>query len=125
LLPLRFPKVWSVLGWLLVAGVIIGSLAPGNSLPDLSVNDKLQHASAYGLLMVWFAGLYRRGLYPLIGAVLLALGVGLDLLQGLTPTRSLDPYDIAANFIGISVGFALSVWLLGGWCQRVEQRLLS
>ena len=114
-----------MLGWLLVLGVIVGSLLPGPSLPDVAFNDKLQHAGAYCLLMVWFAGLYRHGLYPLIAAGLFALGLGLDLLQGLTSTRSLELTDIAADLAGIAVGFAISQWLLGGWCQRLEQRLLS
>jgi len=125
LLPLRFPKWWSGLGWLLVVGVIVGSLLPGSALPDVSVNDKVEHAGAYCLLMVWFAGLYPRRLYLLIAAVLLALGIGLDLLQGLTRTRSLEVYDILADLVGIVIGCGLSIWLLGGWCQRLEQRLLS
>ena len=75
--------------------------------------------------MVWFAGFYRRALYPAIAAVLLALGIGLDLLQRLTETRSFDWYDIAMNCAGVAAGLALSLLLLGGWCQRVEQRLLS
>jgi glycopeptide antibiotics resistance protein len=57
--------------------------------------------------------------------VLLALGFGLDLLQRLTETRSFDWRDVAMNCAGVAAGFVLSWWLLGGWCQRVEQRLLS
>ena len=75
--------------------------------------------------MVWFAGFCRRGLYPAIAGVLLALGIGLDLLQRLTETRSFEWYDIAMNCTGVIVGLVLSLLLLGGWCQRVEQRLLS
>ena len=68
--------LWSVLGWMLVAGVIVGSLIPGQALEVVDVSDKVMHAGAYLLLMIWFAGFYRRSLYPLIAAVLLALGVG-------------------------------------------------
>jgi hypothetical protein len=126
LLPLRYPKVWSALGWLLVVGVIFGSLLPGGSLPmTLGVHDKLQHAAAYGFLTVWFTGFYRRGLYFFIGVGLFALGVALDLLQSLTATRSLDWYDVVANFAGIATGLVVALWFLGGWCQRLEQRLLS
>jgi VanZ family protein len=124
-LPLRFPKVWSVLGWLLVLGVIVGSLMPGRAMPDVSLNDKLQHASVYLLLMLWFAGFYARRFYLAIAIVLCALGIGLDLLQGLTATRSFELYDIMADLVGIGIGFGLAVAFLGGWCQRVEQRLLS
>jgi hypothetical protein len=127
LLPLRLPMLWSVLGWVLVAGVIVGSLIPGQALQavNLSVSDKVMHSGAYLLLMIWFAGFYRRSLYPMIAAVLLALGLTLDLLQGLTQTRSFDWFDVAMNCAGIAAGLALSLLLLGGWCEWVERRLLS
>lgn len=125
MLPLRFPKLWSALGWLLVASVIVGSLIPGPALQAVNVDDKVMHGAAYFVLMVWFAGFYTRTVYPLIAAVLLLLGIGLDVLQGLTETRSFDWYDVAMNGAGVLVGLAASLFLLGGWCQRVEQRLLS
>jgi hypothetical protein len=126
LLPLQFPKFWSALGWLLVASVAIGSLIPGPMLEKVAaVDDKIMHAGAYFVLMIWFAGFYRRAVYPVIAAVLLALGIGLDLLQRLTETRSFDWYDIGMNCAGVLIGLALSLSLIGGWCQRVEQRLLS
>lgn len=91
----------------------------------MHVSDKLLHASSYFLLMVWFAGFCRRKLYLTIAIGLLALGIGLDALQLLTDTRSFDWYDVAMNSFGVVAGFALSLLLLGGWCQRVEERLLS
>jgi hypothetical protein len=124
-LPLRYPKFWAAVGWLLVAGVVIGSLMPGPNVPSLGLSDKVMHAGAYFTLMVWFAGFYRRGVYPLIAGVLIALGVGLDLLQRLTETRSFDWYDVAMNCAGVAVGLILSRLLVGGWSQRLEQRLLS
>lgn len=125
MLPLRFPRLWSALGWLLVASVIVGSLIPGQALQVVNANDKVMHAGAYFVLMVWFAGFYRHAAYPLIATVLLALGLALDLLQLLTDTRSFDWYDVIFNSAGVIAGFVLSTLVLGGWCQRVEQRLLS
>jgi hypothetical protein len=127
LLSLAYPRLWSAVGWLLVAGVIAGSLLPGPAVAELtfSVNDKVMHSSAYCLLMLWFSGLDRRSGYWGIGAVLLALGVGLDLLQGLTRTRSVDWRDMVANASGIAVGLILARYVVGGWCQRLERRLLS
>ncbi len=127
MLPLRFPKLWSTVGWLLLAGVIVGSLIPGPTLHDIGLDfsDKLMHAGAYFTLMVWFAGLYRRELYPMIAAVLLALGMSLDVLQMFTETRSFDWFDVGMNAAGVGIGLALSALLIGGWCLRVEQRLLS
>ena len=124
MLPLRFPKLWSALGWLLVVGVVVGSLLPGGAMPG-AIDDKVLHAGTYAFLMLWFSGLYRRGLYAAIAVALLALGIALDMLQGLTRTRSFDWEDIAANLAGIVVGCTLAFALVGGWCQRIERRLLS
>jgi VanZ family protein len=124
-LPLRFPMFWSTLGWALVAVVVIGSLVPGKIVAAMHVSDKIMHAGAYAVLMVWFSGFYRHAMYPVIATVLIALGLTLDLLQLLTPTRTFDLNDVLMNSAGVVVGFLLSTVVLGGWCQRVEQRLLS
>jgi VanZ family protein len=124
-LPLRYPMLWSALGWLLVAAVVVGSLMPGEVVAAMHVSDKIMHAGAYGVLMVWFSGFYRHTVYPIIATVLIALGLTLDLLQLLTPSRTFDLNDVLMNSAGVVVGFVLSTVLLGGWCQRVEQRLLS
>jgi VanZ family protein len=113
------------LGWLLVLGVIVGSLVPGQMLRAITVSDKIMHAGSYFVLMVWFAGLYRRTRHPLIAAVLLALGIALDLLQGTTKTRTFDLLDIAADAAGILAGLLLSVWFLEGWCRRVERLIAA
>lgn len=125
MLPLRFPLLWSALGWALVAAVVIGSLVPGEVVSAVHVSDKVMHAGAYGVLMVWFAGFYKHAAYPVIAIVLIVLGLTLDLLQLLTPTRTFDLNDVLMNSAGVVVGFLLATVLLGGWCQRVEQRLLS
>ncbi|HET7925570.1 MAG TPA: VanZ family protein [Rhodanobacteraceae bacterium] len=125
MLPLRFPKLWTAVAWLLTAGVIVGSLLPNDVVAAIHIRDKVLHAGSYFVLMVSFAGLYRRGLYPLLAVLLVVLGVSLDLLQLLTETRSFDWKDVAMNTAGIAAGLVLSWSLLGGWCQRIEQRLLS
>ncbi|HEY8521187.1 MAG TPA: VanZ family protein [Gammaproteobacteria bacterium] len=125
MLELRYPWVWLVLGWALVAAVCVGSLVPGRVLQGVSISDKLMHAGSYCLLMVWFAGVYRRKVHWLIALTLFLLGLGLDLLQLGTATRSFDLLDVGANAGGVLLGLALSLWLLGGWCQRVERRWLA
>lgn len=126
MLPLRYSRFWAATGWLLIAGVIVGSLIPGSAVPTVGgLNDKAMHASAYFTLMVWFSGFCRRSLYPVVAAVLVALGIGLDLLQQLTETRLFELHDVAMNCTGVALGLVASLLLLGGWCQRLEQRLLS
>ena len=107
----------------MVAAVCLGSLLPGNSLPSVRVEDKLLHAGAYFLLMIWFCGLYEKRRHVLVAAVLVLLGLSLDLLQGMVSSRSFEIMDVAANAVGILIAWVLAAWLLGGWCQRVERLL--
>lgn len=125
MLRLRYPWLWSFLGWSLVVAVLVGSLMPGDLVGDYRISDKLVHAGSYFLLMVWFAGLYPRRLHVLIALVLFALGVAIELLQGAIASRSFDPMDVVANTAGILLGLGLSLWLLAGWCQRMERRWLT
>ena len=124
MLPLRYPRFWLSLGWLLVLGVIVGSLLPGPIIREITppINDKVEHFTAYFVLMAWFAGLYPRSKHVLVAVALVALGTALDILQGTaTQTRSFELLDIAADAVGIVVALVLSAWLLEGWCLRVER----
>ncbi|HMB73866.1 MAG TPA: VanZ family protein [Gammaproteobacteria bacterium] len=124
MLPLRYPWVWWLLGWLLVVGVIAGSLVPGDMLSGISVGDKILHAGSYFALMIWFSGLYRRERHIFIVLFLFVLGFALDYVQGSLLSRSFDIGDVAANTGGILIGFLLARYVLEGWCRRVEQLLL-
>jgi VanZ family protein len=124
MLSLRYPYVWLALGWMLVIGVIVGSLLPAPILREITpaVNDKIEHFSAYFVLMMWFGGLYPRAKHLSVAGALLFLGIALDVLQGVaTTTRTFDLFDIAADAVGILVALVLSFWLLEGWCQRLER----
>lgn len=121
---LRFPWAWRLAGWVLILAVVAGSLMPGDSVPSVGSNDKLLHAASYFLLMVWFAGLYRRSRHLWIAAGLVVLGAILDGLQALTSTRYFEVHDIAANASGVLVALVLSYWVLEGWCQRMERWLV-
>lgn len=126
MLPLKYPWFWAAVGWLLVGGVVVGSLVPGPSLRGVDfVGDKWLHAASYGLLMLWFGGLYPRRRHAVIALGLFAFGCVLDALQGVTETRSFDLRDIAANGSGILIGLVLTATLLEGWCQRLERRVLA
>ena len=113
------------MGWLLVAGVVFGSLLPNVWVPDFRSSDKLLHAGSYLILMLWFSGLYRRGRHLAIALLLFVLGLCLDVSQSLSPYRSFDWRDVAANGGGILLGLLLSRFLFEGWCRRVEQLFIS
>jgi VanZ family protein len=124
-LSLRYPWVWWSVGWLLVAGVAVGSLVPSSFVDDVSIRDKPLHAMAYLALTLWFAGLYRRERHWILAALIFAFGFALDVAQSGTATRSFDLADVAANAGGILVGLVLAWFLFAGWCQRVEQLVFS
>ena len=87
------------LGWGWAAAIVWLSLTPSPPQVDVDYGDKLGHFGAYGLLMFWFALLYlelaasARG--TLIGFI--AMGIGLEFLQGMLGYRSFDVHDMAAN----------------------------
>ena len=122
LLALRHPRLWLVCGWLLIVGAFIANLMPQHDLPRLGgISDKLEHIVGYGVLALWFAGIYPRTRYPAIGVALLAMGILIEGLQGAMHLgRQADLRDVYANSIGILCGLALALIWLGGWAMRVE-----
>lgn len=125
MLNLRYPLLWWVPGCLLLASVALGSLLPGDVVPHFPIRDKLVHLATYGLLMLWFSGMVERRRLWLIALFLLVLGFVLDSAQSLTPSRSFELADVAANATGILISLVLAYFLLAGWCQRVEKLMFS
>lgn len=122
LLALRHPRLWLVSGWILVAVAVLVSIVPPSELPKMGgISDKLEHAVAYSALALWFAGIYPKSRYPLIGVGLLVMGIVIEGLQGaMNLGRQADMRDVYANTLGIVSGLLLALIWLGGWAQRVE-----
>lgn len=96
-------------GWLYAAAIVFLSLTPKPPDPGFAYGDKLGHLLAYGLLMFWFCFLYRYRYTRLaygIGWVL--LGIALEFAQGATGDRSFEIADMAANSLGVLVGWGLA-----------------
>jgi VanZ family protein len=122
LLSLRHPRLWLVLGWILVALAVIVSLVPSHDLPSLGgISDKWEHVVGYAGLTLWFAGIYPKARYPMIGVALLVMGIVIEGLQGAMKLgREADLRDVYANVVGIVCGLTLAFAWLGGWAQRLE-----
>jgi VanZ family protein len=122
LLALRHPRLWLVSGWILIVLATIASIVPSEELPKLGgVSDKIEHVAGYAVLALWFAGIYPRSRYPLIGVGLLVMGIVIEGLQGAMKLgRQADLHDVYANAIGVVCGLMLALAWLGGWAQRVE-----
>jgi VanZ family protein len=70
-------------------------------------SDKIGHLLAYGSLMLWFSLLYRSLPARLAyGAGFVALGVVLEFVQGTLGYRSFEVADMAANTLGVLLGWA-------------------
>jgi glycopeptide antibiotics resistance protein len=58
---------------------------------------------AYALLMFWFCQLYLNKI--LYGAGFIAMGVALEVLQGMSGLRSYEMLDMLANAAGVILGW--------------------
>jgi len=114
---MRLKKMLDLVPKLALAGAVICalviavlSLLPGNDLPSQTLNDKLNHFIAYGVLM----GLVvlARGRMALIAAMglVIAYGLALEGLQGVMPYgRSASWLDVLANTGGVLIGAVLGL----------------
>jgi VanZ family protein len=98
--------------WLIaVLVVIVGSLLPGNSLPiemlgRLQISDKIEHLVAYAALG-FLPSVHERwkvAAVMLLAAV--AMGVGLEFGQLLSPGRQFEIADMLADALGVCFGLA-------------------
>jgi hypothetical protein len=114
-------RLWLGLGSALAVAVIVSSLVPGG-VPGLGLGlDKLAHASAYFVLMVWFAGLQPRRLWGRLALALIGLGLVLEVAQGaMHMHRVADARDLLANAVGVALGALLAAAGLARWPYRLE-----
>ena len=115
-------RILLVIGWILIAATVYGSLAP--DLPSLGFNigDKARHFLGYFILMLWFSGLYPRERHLLLGVAFLFMGAALELVQGaLTTTRDMDLGDLGMNALGIATAFQLARVGLGNWARQLDR----
>jgi len=86
--------------------------------------DKLGHLLGYGVLMFWFCQLYAARRARMAYAVgFAALGVGLELAQHSLGYRTYEPFDMAANALGVALGWAAALASGGRLLARLEATL--
>jgi VanZ family protein len=120
---LKHRRLWLVLGWVLVAATIYLSLIPNPPEPvSFPGFDKVEHFIIYGALMFWFGQIYT---YPrqrvVVAALLVVLGVGIEFVQGMTGYRSFEYADMAADTIGVILGWIASRGPFANLFHRIEQ----
>ena len=114
-LMLRFRSAWLVGGLLLVGLVVYLSLTPHPPQPlSFPQSDKLEHGFAYASLSLWFCQLFLQARSRIVVvAALVALGVLLEILQGMSGYRYFEYADMLANSVGVLAGFLLTRTPLG------------
>ena len=123
--PLRFAKFWLALGWLLIALIVFLSLWPEPPQPlAFEQSDKFVHSVVYMLLMLWFTNLYPRSYHhPRLSTAFFAMGICLELLQGMIEHRTFSYADILANGFGILLASLLAKTHLATWLSRFDSWL--
>ena len=100
------------LGWAWAAAIVWLSLTPSPPKVAAEFSDKLGHFAAYGLLMFWFTRLYvRRAARMAYAALFIAMGIALEFMQGHLGYRTYEVFDMAANTIGVLLGWAAALAL--------------
>ena len=122
MLSLPHARMLLVIGWLLIAIIVVGSLMPAGLDVGFRVSDKLRHFAGYFVLMLYFSGLYPRERHPLLALAFFLLGAALEILQGtLTATRHMDLIDLTANTLGIVLGFVFARLGVAEWARRIDR----
>lgn len=116
-----FRKTWLACGWLGIVLIIYLSLTPHPPQPmEFESSDKLEHILAYGLVMLWFCQIYKERQAAITGIGLIALGIQMEILQGMTDYRSLEYADMLADSIGVVLAWILAHTALGRTYQNIE-----
>jgi VanZ family protein len=105
------------LGWAGVAGVVYLSLTPSPPQIGVEGGDKIGHFLAYGVLAYWFAQFYSGRTRAIHALGLVALGVALEFVQRATGYRSFEVADMAADALGVAVGWAAARFVPLGFPQ--------
>ena len=110
-------SLWLGVAWLGVVAALVFSLTPATPEGTVGHADKLVHLAGYATLMFWWAQLYVTFPHRVrLAAALMLLGIAIEWLQGFTPTREPDAWDVLANTTGI---------ILGGWIAYRSANLLQ
>ena len=107
---LKLRKVWLLVGAGLIMLVVYLSLMHNPpKLSDFHMLDKLEHVSAYGLLMFWFGQIFWRFNQRIMLAIgFVTMGIIIEIMQGVQGFRVFEYADMLANTTGVVIGWGLA-----------------
>jgi hypothetical protein len=91
---------------------------PRTAATTIRFGDKLGHVAAYASLMGWWLQIDRRP--ERLALLFVLMGLALEILQSLGGYRNGDIFDMAANTLGVGLGW-LSALLLPDWLARLDR----
>ena len=117
--------LWWALGWAMVLFILYSTLAPASYVPDVHLNDKIEHGTAFFGMTFWFGGLVRRQRFWMLGVLMSALGAAIEVAQGTMGLgRDMDIHDWIADTCGVLVALAILLTCVprrrGSWLRWVE-----
>lgn len=123
----RLRHAFLFLGWFWIVAIFYLSLTPIPPQPvSFEFADKLEHAAAYAFLMLWFCQIYQLPRWRMVVAALfIAMGVGIEFLQGMTGYRFFEYADMLANSTGVFVGWLAARTRWGSMLFALEQKFMA
>jgi VanZ family protein len=120
---LRYRNVWLIGAWSLVGVVAYLSLMPNPPEPfQFHMVDKVEHGIAYAAMSWWFCQIYQSARSRIaVCAALVAYGVLIEILQGMTGYRYFEYADMLADSIGVVIGMLLACTVLGHVFVLIER----
>ena len=118
---LRWRARWLAVGWILVAAIVIGSLAPLGGRAGLAGLAQVEHFFGNARRMFWFAALHAPARRAWFALAFVALGGALELAQGATGWRHADALDLVADALGVAAGW-FAAWRAGPAAFRYVER---
>ena len=117
----RRPRLWHGCGIALLVVVAVISLVP---VSGGAGHDKLAHVLSYLVLSSWFSLIAARpALLWRVFIALIAYGMLMEFLQGLTDYRSFEFADAVANSVGVAIGLLFHFSPLRALLILIDSRL--
>lgn len=114
--------LWHALGAGLIVAIFYLSLTSLQVSIPVESGDKIGHIAAYAVLMLWYGQLcggFTRRL--VLALTFVGMGVAIEFLQRETGYRMFEVADMAADGVGVAVGWVLAPPRLPNVLRLIER----
>lgn len=123
---LRFKILWLLIGYAMIAFVVMQSLTSSPVSVGFELSDKFYHVVGYFGLMGWFVQIYHSKFGRLLwGVFFIAMGISLEFLQDMGGVRHFELNDMIANTTGVIIAWALSGTVFSSCLLWMESKVLK